>query len=137
VTLATGLTATVVGEEIYAQNLIAFSAYGSGADAEALSFTSPNDYFSCIANMAIDAGALTQADILSVAIRGNGINLYLAKWILGNADTGGMGIATIGPISVVLPPNSEFAVVFSLTSGTAMVGSASVILVGRKVGRGV
>jgi hypothetical protein len=133
VTLITGPTAVSVGNEIYAYNGVDFSAYASGAEATALDFSSPNDHFLCDISVSMDTGSLAAQDILAIIIRGNGENIYLAKWALGDPNNFGEPIGP-PPVRVILPPNTVFRVVFSLTSGTAMVGSARAALVGRKLG---
>ena len=132
-TLITGPTAISVGSEIYAYNGVDFSAYASGAEATALDFSSPNDHFLCDISISMDTGSLAANDILAIIMRGNGENIYLAKWALGNPVNFGEPIGP-PPVRVILPPNTVFRVVFSLTSGTAMVGSARAALVGRKLG---
>ena len=132
-TLITGPTAISVGNEIYAYNGVDFSAYASGAEATALDFSSPNDHFLCDISISMDTGSLAANDILAIIIRGNGENIYLAKWALGDPNNFGEPIGP-PPVRVILPPNTVFRVVFSLTSGTAMVGSARAALVGRKLG---
>ena len=132
-TLITGPTAISVGNEIYAYNGVDFSAFASGAEATALDFSSPNNHFLCDISVSMDTGSLAAQDILAIIIRGNGENIYLAKWALGDPNNFGEPIGP-PPVRVILPPNTVFRVVFSLTSGTAMVGSARAALVGRKLG---
>lgn len=132
-TLITGPTAVSVGKEIYAYNGVDFSAFASGAEATALDFSSPNAHFLCDISVSMDTGSLAANDILAIIIRGNGENIYLAKWALGNPVNFGEPIGP-PPVRVILPPNTIFRVVFSLTSGTAMVGSARAALVGRRLG---
>ena len=132
-TLITGPTAVSVGNEIWAYNGVDFSAYASGAEATALDFSSPNDHFLCDISVSMDTGSLAAQDILAIFIRGNGENIYLAKWALGDPNNFGEPIGP-PPVRVILPPNTVFRVVFSLTSGTAMVGSARAALIGRKLG---
>jgi hypothetical protein len=132
-TLITGPTAISIGNEIYAYNGVDFSAFASGAEATALDFSSPNDHFLCDISVSMDTGSLAANDILAIIMRGNGENIYLAKWALGDPNNFGEPIGP-PPVRVILPPNTVFRVVFSLTSGTAMVGSARAALVGRKLG---
>ena len=132
-TLITGSTAITVGDEIYAySNRVDFSAFASGAEATALDFTSPNDFFRCIINISLDSGSWAADDIIAIIIRGNGENLAQYKWTV-NATTIGSP-QTIFPLSVILPPNTVFRVVFAMSSSTAMVGSAGAVLVGKKIG---
>jgi len=133
VTLITGPTAISVGNEIYAYNGVDFSAYSTGQEATALDFSSPNDHFLCDISISMDTGSLAANDILAIIMRGNGENIYLAKWALGDPNNFGEPIGP-PPVRVILPPNTVFRVVFSLTSGTAMVGSARAALVGRRLG---
>jgi len=135
VTLTTGATAVSVGDEIYAYNGVDFSAFASGAEATALDFASPNDHFLCDISVSMDTGSMAQGDILAIIMRGNGENIYQAKWALGNPANVGQAIGP-PPVRIILPPNTIFRVVFSLTTGTAMVGSARAALVGRKIGDG-
>ena len=132
-TLITGPTAISVGNEIYAYNGVDFSAYSTGQEATALDFSSPNDHFLCDISISMDTGSLAANDILAIIMRGNGENIYLAKWALGDPNNFGEPIGP-PPVRVILPPNTVFRVVFSLTSGTAMVGSARAALVGRRLG---
>ena len=76
---------------------------------------------------------MAQNDILAIIVRGNGENLFQAKWALGNPANFGAP-QSIYPLSVILPPNTVFKVVLALSSSTAMVGGGSVVLVGRKLG---
>lgn len=135
-TLITGPTAVSTQKEIWAYNGVDFSAYASGAEATALDFSSPNDHYLCDINISMDTGSMAQTDVLAIIVRGNGENIYLAKWALGNPDNFGEPIGP-PPIRVILPPNTVFRVVFSLTSGTAMVGGARAALVGRRLGRSI
>ena len=131
-TLTTGATAVSVGDEIYAySSLIEFIAFASGAEATALDFTSPNDHYSCLVNVSLDVGSMAQNDLLAVIIRCNGENLFQAKWAL-LASYG--ATQSIYPLNVILPPNTRFKAILALSSGTAMVGSGSVILTGRRIG---
>ena len=132
-TLITGPTAISVGNEIYAYNRVDFSAYASGAEATALDFSSPNNHFVLDLGISMDTGSLAANDILAIIIRGNGENIYLAKWKLGVPDNFGEPIGP-PPIRLIIPPNTVFRVIFSLTSGTAMLGSAGVAMIGRKIG---
>ena len=133
-TLLTGPGAISVEDEIYAYSQrVDFSAYASGSEAIALDFTSPNDHFRCELTISLDTGSMAQNDILAIIIRGSGENLATYKWALGNPANFGTPI-TIPKLSVILPPNTIFKAILSLSSSTAMVGSGSVILVGRKIG---
>lgn len=132
-TLITGQTAISVGKEIYAYNGVDFSAYASGAEATALDFSSPNDHFLCDISISMDTGSLAANDILAIIIRCNGENIYLAKWALGDPSNFGEPIGP-PPIRVILPPNTVFKTIFTLSSSTAMVGTARVVLVGSKLG---
>ena len=132
-TLILGKTAVSTENEIWAYNAVDFSAFASGAEATALDFSSPNDHFLCDISISMDTGSLAANDILAIIMRGNGENIYLAKWALGDPNNFGEPIGP-PPVRVILPPNTVFRVVFSLTSGTAMVGSARAALVGRKLG---
>ena len=132
-TLSTSEQAVSVGNSIYAYSpRIDFSAFASGAEATALDFTSPNDHFRCVINISLDSGSWAADDIIAIIIRGNGENLAQYKWTV-NATTIGSP-QTIFPLSVILPPNTVFRVVFAMSSGTAMVGSAGAVLVGKKIG---
>ena len=133
-TLITGPTAVSVGREIYAYNGVDFSAFSSGEEATALDFSSPNDHFLCDISVSMDTGSLAAQDVLAIIFRGNGENIYLAKWALGDPNNFGEPIGP-PPVRVILPPNTVFRVVFSLTSGTAMTGTARAILVGRMLGQ--
>ena len=131
-TLLTGPGAISVEDEIYAYSQrVDFSAYASGAEAIALDFTSPNDHYSCLINVSLDVGSMAQNDLLAVIIRANGENLFSAKWAL-LASYGAP--QSIYPLNVILPPNTRFKAILALSSGTAMVGSGSVILTGRRIG---
>ena len=132
-TLITGATAVSIADHIFAYSpRIDFSAYASGAEAVALNFTSPNDFFVCTVTNSIDSGSWAANDIIAVIYRGNGETIYQSKWGV-NATTLGQNQAT-DPIRIVLPPNTVFKAVLSLQSATAMVGSGSVVLVGKKIG---
>jgi len=132
VTLILGKTAIAFGNEMWAYNSVSFSAFGSGADATALDFTSPNDHFLCDISVSLDTGSMVENDILAIILRASGENIYLAKWALGDPVNFGEPIGP-PPIRVILPPNTVFKTIFSLTS-SSMVGTANVALVGRKLG---
>jgi len=135
VTLITGTTAVGVGNEIYAYSpLIDFAAAGfsSGDERIALDFTSPNDHYSCVLNVSLDTGSWSAADIIAIIFRGNGETLFKAKWGV-NATTIGQP-QSIYPLQVILPPNTIFKAVLAFSSATAMVGSGSVVLVGKQIG---
>ena len=133
-TLLTGPGAISVKDELYAYSQrVDFSAYASGELVEPVDFTSPNAHYSCTLNISLDVGSMAQGDLLAVILRANGENLYQAKWAL-LASYGAP--QSIYPLTVILPPNTRFKAILTLSSGTAMVGSGSVILVGRKLGDG-
>ena len=132
-TLITGVTAIAVGEEIYAYSpLVDFSAGSSGEERVALNFTSPNSHYSCVLNVSLDTGSWAASDIIAIIFRGNGETLFKAKWGV-NATTIGQP-QSIYPLQVILPPNTIFKAVLAFSSATAMVGSGSVVLVGRQIG---
>jgi len=132
-TLITGTTAIAVGKEIYAYSpLVDFSAGSSGEERVALNFTSPNSYYSCVLNVSLDTGSWSAADIIAIIFRGNGETLFKAKWGV-NATTIGQP-QSIYPLQVILPPNTIFKAILAFSSATAMVGSGSVVLVGRQIG---
>ena len=132
-TLITGTTAIAVGKEIYAYSpLVDFSAGSSGDERIALDFTSPNSHYSCVLNVSLDTGSWAAADIIAIIFRGNGETLFKAKWGV-NATTIGQP-QSIYPLQVILPPNTIFKAVLAFSSATAMVGSGSVVLVGRQIG---
>jgi len=133
VTLITGTTAIGVGKEIYAYSpLVDFSAGSSGDERIALDFTSPNGHYSCVLNVSLDTGSWAANDIIAIIFRGNGEILFKAKWGV-NATTIGQP-QSIYPLQVILPPNTIFKAVLAFSSATAMVGSGSVVLVGRQIG---
>jgi len=133
VTLITGKTAIAVEKEIYAYSpLVDFSAGSSGDERIALDFTSPNSHYSCVLNVSLDTGSWAAADIIAIIFRGNGETLFKAKWGV-NATTIGQP-QSIYPLQVILPPNTIFKAVLAFSSATAMVGSGSVVLVGRQIG---
>jgi len=132
-TLITGTTAIGVGKEIYAYSpLVDFSAGSSGEERIALDFTSPNGHYSCVLNVSLDTGSWSAADIIAIIFRGNGETLFKAKWGV-NATTIGQP-QSIYPLQVILPPNTIFKAILAFSSATAMVGSGSVVLVGRQIG---
>jgi len=131
-TLITGTTAVNVGDRILAYStLIDFSTASSGTERVALNFTSPNDFFECIVTNSIDSGSWSDSDLIAVIYRGNGEILFKSKWGV-NATTLGQNQAT-DPIRIILPPNTIFKAVLAFSSTTAMVGSGSISLTGRKI----
>ena len=100
-----------------------------GTSIYMMDFTSPNDHYRCVINISLDSGSWAANDIIAIIIRGNGENLAQYKWTV-NATTIGSP-QTIFPLSVILPPNTVFRVVFAMSSATAMVGSAGAVLVGK------
>ena len=133
-TLSTSLQAVSVGDSIYAYSpRIDFSAYSSGEEAIALNFTSPNDFFYCTLIVSLDTGSWSHQDIVAIIFRGNGETIFQAKWALGDPVNFGEPVS-IYPLNIILPPNTVFKAVLALQSGTAMVGTGSVILVGNKLG---
>jgi len=132
-TLITGTTAVGVANELYAYSpLIDFSAGSSGDERIALDFTSPNSHYSCVLNVSLDTGSWAANDIIAVIFRGNGETLFKAKWGV-NATTIGQP-QSIYPLQVILPPNTIFKAVLAFSSATAMVGTGSVVMVGRQIG---
>ena len=130
-TLATSLTADAIGDTIFAYGPgIDFSAGASGAEREALSFTSPQDYYLCKVNVSLDSGSWSAGDIMSIILEANQINLYNSKWTL-NATTLG-NPQMIDPITIVLAPETQFKLLLAFSSGTAMTGSGSAILTGTR-----
>jgi len=133
VTLSTGLSAISVGKEIYAYSpRIDFATGSSGEERIALNFVSPNQYYQCTLNVSLDSGSWTATDIIAIIFRGNGEILYQAKWGV-NATTIGQPL-TIYPLELILPPNTTFKAVLAMSSVTNMIGTGSVLLVGRKLG---
>jgi len=134
VTLSTSEQAVSVGQEIYAYSpRLDFSAGSSGEERTALNFTSPNDFFYCTLNVSLDTGSWSAQDIIAIIFRGNGETIFQAKWALGDPNNFGQP-QSIYPLNIILPPNTTFKAILVLQSGTAMVGTGSVILVGRKLG---
>jgi len=133
VTLSTGLSAISVGKEIYAYSpRIDFSAAGTGEERVALNFVSPNQYYQCTLNVALDTGSWAADDIIAIIFRANGEVIFQAKWAI-NATTIGQP-QSIYPLEIILPPNTTFKAVLAFSSATAMLGTGSVLLVGRKLG---
>jgi len=133
VSLTLSTAANAIGPELWGFSpLIDFSAYASGAEAIAFDFQSPNSYYRCQLNVSLDTGSWAANDIIAIIVRGNGQVLFKSKWAV-NATTLGQPIDF--PIHFVLPPNTQFKAVLALTSGTAMVGSGSVIMTGREFGK--
>ncbi len=133
--LTLSTAANAIGSDLWGYSpLIDFSAYASGAEATCFEFQSPNDYYRCQLNVSLDTGSWAANDIIAIIIRGNGLVLFKSKWVV-NATTLGQPIEF--PYSFVLPPNTQFKAVLAMSSGTAMVGSGSVIMTGQMIGRGV
>jgi hypothetical protein len=130
-TLATSLTADAVGDTIFAYGpRIDFSAAASGAEREALEFTSPQDYYLCQVNVSLDSGSWSADDIMAIILKANLNTLYQSKWKI-NATTLGSP-QMIDPISIVLAPETQFKLLLAFSSGTAMTGSGSAILTGTR-----
>jgi len=133
VTLITGTTAIATENELYAYSpLIDFSSGSSGDDRIALSFDSPNAHYLCEINASLDTSSWVANDIIAIFYRANGQIIFRAKWAV-NATTIGQP-QQIFPLEIILPPNTNFKAIMAFQSGTAMVGSGSVVLVGRKIG---
>jgi hypothetical protein len=133
--LTLSTAANAIGSDLWGYSpVIDFSAYASGAEATAFDFQSPNDYYRCQLNVSLDTGSWSADDLISIVVRGNGLILFKSKWAV-NATTLGQPIEF--PYSFVLPPNTQFKAVLAMSSGTAMVGTGSVIMTGQMIGRGV
>jgi len=133
VTLSTGLSAVSVGKEIYAYSpRIDFATGSSGEERVALNFTSPNQYYRCTLNVSLDSGSWAANDIIAIIFRGNGEILFQSKWGV-NSTTIGQPL-TIYPLELILPPNTTFKAVLAMSSGTGMIGTGSVLLVGKQLG---
>jgi len=131
-TLTLGTAGNAIGKELWGFSpLIDFSAYASGAEALAFDFQSPNGYYRCLLNISLDTGSWSANDLIAIILRGNGQIFFKSKWAV-NATTLGQPIDF--PIHFVLPPNTQFKAVLAMSSGTAMVGSGSVIMTGREFG---
>jgi len=131
--LQTGQGVIAVGREIYAYSpRIDFAAGSTGDERIALDFTSPNKHYSCTLNVSLDTGSWANGDIIAIIFRGNGLTLFQSKWAV-NATTIGQP-QSMYPLALVLPPNTTFKAVLAFSSGTGMVGSGSVVLVGRQIG---
>ncbi|HIP08219.1 MAG TPA: hypothetical protein EYG65_00630 [Rhodospirillales bacterium] len=130
--LSLSTAANAIGSDLWGYSpVIDFSAYASGAEAIAFDFQSPNSYYRCLINVSLDTGSWAANDIIAIIVRGNGLILFKSKWAV-NATTLGQPIEF--PYHFVLPPNTQFKVVLAMSSGTAMVGTGSVIMTGRKIG---
>ena len=130
--LTLSTAANAIGPELWGFSpLIDFSAYASGAEAIAFDFQSPNSYYRCELNVSLDTGSWSADDLIAIIMRGNGQILFKSKWAV-NSTTLGQPIDF--PINFVLPPNTQFKAVLAMSSGTAMVGSASAIMTGRVIG---
>ena len=133
--LTLSTAANAIGSDLWGYSpVIDFSAYASGAEATAFDFQSPNSYYRCLINVSLDTGSWAANDIIAIIVRGNGLILFKSKWAV-NATTLGQPIEF--PYHFVLPPNTQFKAVLAMSSGTAMVGSGSVIMTGQMIGRGV
>jgi len=130
--LTLSTAANAIGPELWGFSpLIDFSVYASGAEAIAFDFQSPNSHYRCQLNVSLDTGSWAAGDLIAIIMRGNGQLLFKSKWAV-NATTLGQPIDF--PINFVLPPNTQFKAVLAMSSGTAMVGSASAIMTGRVIG---
>ena len=130
--LTLSTAANAIGPELWGFSpLIDFSVYASGAEAIAFDFQSPNSHYRCQLNVSLDTGSWAAGDLIAIIMRGNGQILFKSKWAV-NATTLGQPIDF--PINFVLPPNTQFKAVLAMSSGTAMVGSASAIMTGRVIG---
>jgi len=131
-TLATSLTADAIGDTIFAYGpRIDFAVPGvSGAEREALEFTSPQDYYLCQVNVSLDSGSWSADDIMAIILKANLNTLYQSKWKI-NATTLGSP-QMIDPISIVLAPETQFKLLLAFSSATAMTGSGSAILTGTR-----
>jgi hypothetical protein len=85
-------------------------------------------------NVSLDTGSWAANDLIAIIVRGNGLILFKSKWAV-NATTLGQPIEF--PYHFVLPPNTQFKVALAMSSGTAMVGTGSVIMTGKMIGEGV
>ena len=133
--LSLSTAANAIGTDLWGYSpLIDFSVYASGAEATAFDFQSPNDYYRCQLNVSLDTGSWSANDLISIVVRGNGLILFKSKWAV-NATTLGQPIEF--PYNFVLPPNTQFKAALAMSSGTAMVGTGSVIMTGQMIGRGV
>ena len=131
-TLITGQSAIATENELYAYSpLIDFSAGSTGEDRVALSFDSPNGHYLCEVNASLDTSSWVADDIIAIFYRANGQIIFKAKWAV-NATTIGQP-QQITPLEIILPPNTNFKAIMAFQSATAMVGSGSVVLVGRKI----
>ena len=130
--LTLSTAANAIGPELWGFSpLIDFSVYASGAEATAFDFQSPNSHYRCQLNVSLDTGSWAPGDLIAIIMRGNGQVLFKSKWAV-NATTLGQPIDF--PVNFVLPPNTQFKAVLAMSSGTAMVGSASAIMTGRVIG---
>lgn len=131
-TLSIGLGSTSFGKELYAYSpRIDFSTGGSGDERTALDFTSPHSHYFCEVNVSLDTGSWADNDLIAVIYRANGQIIFQAKWGV-NATTLGQPITI--PVQIILPPDTRFKAVLAMSSGTGMIGTGSVILVGRELG---
>ena len=131
-TLITGQSAIATENELYAYSpQIDFSAGSTGEDRVALSFDSPNGHYLCEVNASLDTSSWVADDIIAIFYRANGQIIFKAKWAV-NATTIGQP-QQITPLEIILPPNTNFKAIMAFQSATAMVGSGSVVLVGRKI----
>jgi len=123
-TLSAGTGFNAVGREIFGfAPQIDFNAGSSGDDRTAFDFTSPLQLYMCEMQPAINTAGMAPADILSFSLTGNGLPIFQTKFALAAPSEPVQ--AQLPGIKFILPSRTRIQAVFTMQSGTGMIGTAT------------
>jgi len=132
-TLSTGAGVNALGREIWGfANQINFSDGSSGDDRIAFNFTSPTQLYLVEMQPSINTVSMAVNDILSFSVTGNQLPLFTTKFALSVANEPVQ--SQLPTIKFILPPRTILSAIFTMQSGTAMVGSANCLFRGVSFG---
>jgi len=132
-TLSTGSGVNALGREIWGfANQINFSDGSTGDDRIAFNFTSPTQLYLVEMQPSINTASMAVNDILSFSVTGNQLPLFNTKFALSVANEPVQ--SQLPTIKFILPPRTILQAIFTMQSGTAMVGSANCLFRGVSFG---
>jgi len=133
VSLSAGSGVNALGREIWGfANQINFSDGSSGDDRTAFNFTSPTQLYLVEMQPSINTVSMVANDILSFSLTGNQLPLFTTKFALSVANEPVQ--SQLPTIKFILPPRTILRAIFTMQSGTAMVGSANCLFRGVSFG---
>ncbi len=123
-TLSAGTGFNAIGREIFGfANQVNFADGSTGDDRVVFDFTSPSQLYLVEMMPAINTNGMSPNDILSFSLTGNNLPLFQTKFALSVANEPVQ--AQLPSIKFILPKLTILKAIFTMQSGTAMIGTAT------------